>query len=90
MTRDGVPYIGPFSSSTPNLYVATGFEKWGMTSSMVAAGLLTDLISGRKHPFADVFSPLRFAPPVLRKTCDEAGQATKGLTRGFLPRGAPR
>ena len=25
---DGVPYIGRYASSTPNLYVATGFNKW--------------------------------------------------------------
>lgn len=40
MSLDGVPYIGPYSSSTSNLYVATGFNKWGMTSSMVSAMLL--------------------------------------------------
>ena len=33
------------SATTPNWYVATGFQKWGMTSSMVAARLLTDLIT---------------------------------------------
>ena len=48
MTLDGVPYIGPFSSSTPHWYVATGFQKWGMTSSMVAAQILTSQIMGRK------------------------------------------
>ena len=40
MTLDSVPYIGNYSKSTPNLYVATGFNKWGMTSSMVSAMLL--------------------------------------------------
>ncbi len=42
MSLDGVPYIGPYSSSTS--YVATGFNKWGMTSSMVSAMLLSDLV----------------------------------------------
>ena len=41
MTLDGVPYIVPYSSSAPFLHVATGFGKWGMTGSMVAATLLT-------------------------------------------------
>jgi len=36
MTLDGVPYIGPYSKRTRGLYVATGFNKWGMTSSMAA------------------------------------------------------
>ena len=34
VTLDGVPYIGQFSASTPDWFVATGFGKWGMTSSM--------------------------------------------------------
>ena len=59
MTLDGVPYIGQYSSRTPNFYVATGFNKWGMTSSMVAARLLTDRIMGRENPNAKVFSPSR-------------------------------
>lgn len=41
---DGVPYIGRYAASTPNWYVATGFRKWGMTNSMVAAGILADMI----------------------------------------------
>lgn len=59
MTLDGMPYIGQYSARTPTLYTATGFNKWGMTSSMVAAELLTDLILDRDTPFAPVFSPSR-------------------------------
>ncbi len=59
MTLDGVPYIGRYSAGTPELYVATGFNKWGMTSSMAAAMILCDIIQGRKNPYADVFSPAR-------------------------------
>lgn len=59
MSLDGVPYIGQYAKSTPDLYVATGFNKWGMTSSMVAATLLADLVSGRKNKYASVFQPSR-------------------------------
>lgn len=59
MSLDGIPYIGKYSASTPNLYVATGFNKWGMTSSMVAAMLLGDLVQGRENAMAEVFSPSR-------------------------------
>ena len=59
MSLDGIPYIGRYSARTPSLYVATGFNKWGMTSSMVAANLLTDLILGKKNPYEEVFSPSR-------------------------------
>ncbi len=59
MSLDGVPYIGPYSASTKDLYVATGFNKWGMTSSMVSAMILTDLVQGKKNPYEEVFSPSR-------------------------------
>ena len=61
MSLDGIPYIGNYSSNTPNLYTATGFNKWGMTSSMVAAMILCDMITGDKNTeeFADIFSPSR-------------------------------
>ena len=59
MSLDGLPYIGQYSASTPNLYVATGFSKWGMTTSMAAARILTDLICGKENPYAALFSPSR-------------------------------
>ncbi len=59
MTLDGVPYIGQYSPNTPDLLVATGFGKWGMTSSMVAANILVDLIQGKENPHTALFSPSR-------------------------------
>ena len=59
MSLDGIPYIGPYSSGTKDLYVATGFNKWGMSGAMVAAMILTDLVQGKDNPYADVFSPSR-------------------------------
>jgi len=59
MTLDEIPYIGQYSKSTPDLYVATGFNKWGMTSSMVSAMLLTDMICGRKNEYTGLYLPSR-------------------------------
>ena len=59
MSLDGIPYIGQYSARTPGLYVATGFNKWGMTTSMAAARVLTDLITGQSSPYAALFSPSR-------------------------------
>lgn len=59
ITLDGMPYIGRYSKGTPDLYVATGFNKWGMTNTMAAAMVLTDLIQGRATPYASLFSPGR-------------------------------
>ena len=59
MSLDSVPYIGRYSKNTPGLYVAAGFNKWGMTSAMVSAMLLSDMITGKHNPYAPVFSPSR-------------------------------
>ena len=59
MSLDGMPYIGPYSPATPNLFVATGFNKWGMSTSMLAAIILTDLVLERKSPYAGLFDPAR-------------------------------
>ncbi len=59
ITLDGVPYIGKYSKSTHALYAATGFNKWGMSGSMVAATIIADEILGRKNDYANVFSPSR-------------------------------
>lgn len=59
MTLDGIPYIGQYAPSTPDFYVATGFNKWGMTSAMTAAMLLSDLMCGRENPAGEVFHPSR-------------------------------
>ena len=59
ITLDGLPYVGQYAKNTPNLYVATGFNKWGMTNAMAAATVLTDLILGKDNPCAGIFDPGR-------------------------------
>ena len=60
MTADQVPFIGRFSRRTPGWYVATGFNKWGMTHSMAAARLLTEEILDQRDEKESIFSPRRF------------------------------
>ena len=59
MSLDGIPYIGQYSRNTPELYVAAGFHKWGMTGSMVSARILSAMISDQPPEYARVFSPSR-------------------------------
>lgn len=85
MPLDGVPYIGRYSASAPDWYVATGFGKWGMTSSMAASMVLTDLITGQANPWAEVFSPERFTPAAsVKNLLKEGAHAVAGLSREFL------
>lgn len=59
MSLDGIPYIGQYSKNTPNLYTASGFNKWGMTGAMLSAIILNDMIMEKKNDYADIFSPSR-------------------------------
>ena len=59
MSLDGMPYIGRYSGSSRDIYVATGFNKWGMTSSIAAADILADMVTGRKNPYTGLFAPDR-------------------------------
>ena len=62
ITLDKVPYIGEFSTSLPNMYIGTGFNKWGMTSSNVAANIVTDKILGIKNKYEEAFASTRLKP----------------------------
>ena len=59
MPHDGIPFIGRFSMKHENWYVATGFQKWGMSTAMVSAMIISDLIVGVENAYSKVFSPQR-------------------------------
>ena len=84
MTLDGIPYIGRSSNSTNDLYVATGFNKWGMTSSMVSAMILSDMMIGRKNKYEEVYCPSRtiFHPQLAINMVE----SVKGLLTPTVPR----
>ncbi len=77
VSLDKIPYIGEFSNLMPNMYVATGFKKWGMTSSNIAANIITDKILGKTNPYEDVFLSTRFHP---LKNIEELGNLAKEVT----------
>ena len=81
MTIDGIPYIGRYSDNTPDIYVATGFNKWGMTSSMVAAMIISDMICGIENDFSEIFSPKRFD---LSLSISNIGKDMVETTKNFI------
>lgn len=59
MPLDDIPYIGKITKAANNMYVATGFKKWGMTHSVVAGALIRDIILNKKNSCEEVFNPSR-------------------------------
>ena len=81
VTLDKIPYIGDFSSFMPNMYVATGFNKWGMTTSNVAANIIKDRILGNNNVYAKTFDSSRFG---LLKNKDEMKNMVKQVFNSFV------
>ena len=59
-TVDMVPYIGRYLPDTKHIYVATGFNGWGMTHGTVSGIILKDQILGLKNNFTKIYDPARF------------------------------
>ena len=81
ISLDKIPYIGDFSNLLPNIYVATGFKKWGMTTSNVASNIITDKILGKENKYEYVFRATRFNP-IKNKT--EFGNILKETTHSLI------
>lgn len=86
-TADSIPYVGRIASNEPNIYVATGYQKWGLSNSLVAGEIIsTGIISGR-HAAADIYNPARnqFGRTFLRMLT-VIGFITTSLAGGYLTR----
>ena len=89
-SMDGVPFIGRASSGAPHLFVATGFNAWGITTGTAAGMILPDLIMGRSNPWAELFDATRIKPMAgARDFVAENLSTAKHLLEGYA-RGRPR
>jgi len=70
-SMDGVPYIGKLRPGSDHLYVATGFNAWGMTNGTLAAMIIADLVLEVANPWAELYDPnrlnLRASAPTMIK-----------------------
>ena len=76
---DKIPYIGEYSEVRENMFVATGFKKWGMTSSNIAANMITDMILKRENKYEEIFKSTRVEPiknsEEMKNMLKEAGES---------------
>lgn len=63
---DGLPFVGRLAPGARRRFVATGFDKWGMSTSMVAADVIADLVDGRPNPTGEILDSTRLLPTVGR------------------------
>ncbi len=56
MTFDHLPLIGEVK---PQFYLATGYNKWGMTNGTLAGKIISDLLLKKENPYCSLFDPKR-------------------------------
>jgi Rieske Fe-S protein len=56
MTYDQLPFIGKIGK---NLFIATGYNTWGMTNGTIAGQIISDLILEKENPYENLFNPHR-------------------------------
>ncbi len=59
MPVDGVPYVGHVDPVTANVYIATGFRKWGLAMGTAAAMTLAGTLEGHVSPWRNLFESNR-------------------------------
>lgn len=84
ITPDKIPFIGNYGLVKSNLFVTTGFNKWGMTSAMAGAEILRDMILDKENQFAEVFSTNRSI--FAKQTMINGLTAVKNLAAPKAPR----
>ena len=57
MTYDYMPFIGKIDSC--NMYVLTGFNKWGNTNGIIGGKVISDLVLGKDNDYVGIFNPKR-------------------------------
>jgi glycine/D-amino acid oxidase-like deaminating enzyme len=60
---DKLPAIGPLYPRSKHVYAVTGFKKWGLSTSMVAAKIIQQYINGEKTPEMQLFYTHRLSAP---------------------------
>lgn len=86
-TPDLIPYVGPITKNEDSIFIATGFKKWGLSNSLVAAEILVSELKGVNHLARDLYSPSRshFGEKLL-KVFAQTGFIATNYVGGHLTR----
>ncbi len=89
-SHDGIPYVGKLPRGMGNIYLATGFGKWGMTNGVAAARSISSQILGKTPSWAKVMGRRVTRPAgVAHGASINLGVAVAG-TKGLVGRRASR
>lgn len=84
-TIDSLAMIGRLPSDEPNVYIVIGDSGQGITNGTIAGMLLTDLITGKKNPWAELFDPARVPVKAAKEFFKENLNVAKKFTDWVQP-----
>jgi len=61
ITNDSLPFIGSVDKDENNIFIASGFNAWGMTNGVLASMILSDIILGKENPYENLFRVKRMS-----------------------------
>lgn len=86
-TPDIIPYAGQITKQLPHVYISTGNGKWGLSTALAGARVITDQIVGRHNEAIALYSPSRTKfGALLLQSFKLAGRAAKEFTIGHVTR----
>lgn len=59
ITADQLPYAGLYSNFLNNVYVLTGFNKWGITNSYITSSVVCNMITKKISGTKNIYAPDR-------------------------------
>ncbi len=86
MSNDNLPFIGEVKN---NLYIATAYNAWGMTNSVIASKVIYDLINSRTSTYKYLFDPNRNSFPLFLKSFVGSFHYVKAYAQSLWKKNTP-
>lgn len=84
-TPDSIPFVGPMTKDS-SIYIATGFKKWGLSSSLVAAEILRGYFTKKEHRATQLYMPSRIQGRTVYDMLTKAGFISEQFITGYVTR----
>lgn len=72
ITPDRIPFVGKLAEEEDNVYVLTGFGKWGLSNGIIGAEVIAHQILNKPHNYTKLFDPGRERKEIKKDKSNEA------------------
>lgn len=71
ITKDRMPMVGLIHPEQENIFVLTGFSKWGLANAAISSKVLGGLLNNQETPYSKLFDPNRNIPDIKEENKKE-------------------